>query len=126
MRCPEHTIRCRLRAGKYLASPDSVAAVCYETHARYSVGGIEHIIVVSWREEPLLCHVIGIAGEVVLKDILGAGVHTGDSCHDGRAPNIEEAVVTERVRCCHVLGMLPAEPVNIGVSGQSRATVGCP
>ncbi len=69
------------------------------------------------RGEPLLCHVIGIAGEVVLKDILCAGVHPRDTCLDGRAPRTEEIIVAERTGRCHILGMLPTEPVNIGVSG---------
>ncbi|GEM_PF-2991544 len=72
-----------------------------------SVVYIKHIIVVSRRGEPLLCHCIGIAGNVVLKDILCAGVHTGDACPDGTASGTE-IIVAERVRCCHVLGVRPA------------------
>ena len=68
------------------------------------------------RGEPLLCHGIGIAGEVVLQYILGAGVHAGHTCPDGGAPGID-IVVAERTSRCHVLGMLPAESVNIGISG---------
>ena len=70
----------------------------------------------SRRGKPLLCHGIGIAGNVVLKDILGAGMHTGDACPDGTAPGTE-VIVAERVRCCHVLGVRLAEPVNISISG---------
>ncbi len=66
--------------------------------------------------EPLLCHGIGIAGKVVLKDILGAGVHPRDICYDGIKPGIE-IIMAERTGRCHILGMLPTEPVNIGVSG---------
>jgi len=46
----------------------------------------------SRRFEPLLCHGIGIAGEVVLKYILCAGVHTRDACPYSSAPGIEVVV----------------------------------
>ncbi len=78
------------------------------------------------RGEPQICHGTGIAGKVVLKDILCAGVHPGDACRDGREPRTEEIIVAERTSRCHMRGMIPTEPVNIGVSGQSRYTVGCP
>ncbi len=50
---------------------------------------------VSRGVEPLLCHVIGIAGKVVLKDILCAGMHPRDICHDGIKPGIE-IIMAER------------------------------
>jgi hypothetical protein len=80
------------------------------------MGNIKHIIVVPWGGEPLLCHVIGIAGEIVLQDVLGAGIHTRNIRSDGITPG-DEIIMAERTGRCHILGMLLAEPVNIGVSG---------
>ena len=110
-------MQCRLRPGEYLTSPDPVAAVYYNAHARYSVGCIEHIGVVPWRSEPHLCHVSGITGQIALKDILCASVHPGDACRDGGEPRTEEAIVAERTSRCHVSSMIPAEPVDVSVSG---------
>jgi hypothetical protein len=101
-----------LRAGEYLARPDFPTTINYNAHASDRVSLIEHIGPVAGRIVPLLCHCIGVTGSKIVEDIFSTCIHAGNIRPYSISSGIK-IIVTERSCCRHILGMLPAKPVNI-------------
>ena len=80
---------------------------------------------VPGRVEPLLGHCGSIAGQEVIEHVFSGLHHAGDVGYYLAAPGAE-VIVAECARRGHVLGVLAAEIIDIGVACQGRYTCGAP